>query len=54
MGNPGQTATTASFVIYFLDQNMQQVEYINNGVTFQATVNSFNSVSVQATNQYIN
>ncbi len=33
---------------------MQQVEYINNGVTFTATVNGFDSVSVEATTSYIN
>lgn len=33
---------------------MQQVEYIDNGVSLTATVNGFDQVSVKATNQFIN
>jgi len=54
MGNPGQTGTTGTFKIFFLDQNMNEVEYIDNGVTFEASVNGFNSVAVQTSNPYIN
>jgi hypothetical protein len=33
---------------------MQEVEYIDNGVTFQATVNQFRSVAMAASAPYIN
>jgi hypothetical protein len=33
---------------------MQEVEYIENGVTFQAIVNGFVSVAVTADSKYIN
>lgn len=52
--NPSQTSKTASFQVSISDSSDLQIEYVNSGVYFKATTGGFASITVSATNAYIN
>jgi hypothetical protein len=52
--NPSNVKRTSSFGIEFLDQTLRGVEYVDQGISFQATTGSFVSATMSVDNYYIN